>query len=211
MGRVKVLVVVLALALLVVVIGGEAGQTQGPEGSAPPGHPPGTAPTGQEDALALPAGPTAAEAETTLDASAYAIWNIPGGALKPRISNVEWQADWSYPGCTYASSGDYFTWWSAPLNLPRYSVIRYFRMFYNDQNPSVDCEAYLTVYRDNGDILEEWGLESSGTGRGYVTTEELDIEVMSSYSYAINWRPKDLGSDMQVCGFQVFYEPRLSY
>ena len=206
MGRVKLLAAMLALVMPVVLIGGGAGQTQGPEGSNPPVHPPGTAPTGQEDALALPAGPAVAEAETILDASGYAIWNIPGGALKPRISNVEWQANWSYPGCVYASSGDYDTWWSAPLNLPVNSVIRYFRMYYNDQNPSVDCEAFLTEYDFDEGIVEEWGLQSSGTGRGYVTTE-VNIEVFLLHSYAIHWRPRDLGSDMQVCGFQVFYEP----
>ena len=70
----------------------------------------------------------------------------------------------------------------------------------------MDCEAFLTEYDFDEGIVEEWGLQSSGTGRGYVTTE-VNIEVFLLHSYAINWRPRDLGSDMQVCGFQVFYEP----
>ena len=28
-----------------------------------------------------------------------------------------------------------------------------------------------------------------------------------SYSYAINWRPFTLGSNTQLCGFRIFYEP----
>jgi hypothetical protein len=207
MKRVKLLAATLALVMAVVGIAAGAGQTQAPEGSDPPLQPPGTGPSGQEGAPPLPAGPTEGErAGAVLDLSAYAFWSINGGALKPRVSDVEWHIGGG-GGCTYASSGDFYTWWSTPVYLPHGATLRYFRMYYNDQNFSVDCEAYLTAYDLYGDIVDEWGVSSSGTGMSYATTDELDHVVdYNSYSYVINWQPNDSGDDMQVCGFKVYYE-----
>ncbi len=205
MRRIKLLAAMLALLMPAVVISGGAGQTQGPEGSDRPVQWPGTAPAGQEDTLALPAGPIQEEGLEAMASSYNASLRIPVAGLKPSTSDVEWHVG-GEGGCTYASSGNPYTWWSTPLHLPQGSIIRYFRMYYNDQNPSEDSYALLSVHDLYGGLVEQWWLQSSDTGM-IVYTGELDHVVDHSlYSYAIRWRPNDLGSDMQVCGFRVFYQ-----
>jgi hypothetical protein len=196
--------------VLVVVISGGSGQTQGPEGTTPPFQPPETAPAEQERAPGLPVGPAGIEeTQTTLAQSYNASLRLPVAGLKPRTDDVEWHVG-GEGGCTYASSGNPYTWWSTPLYLPQGAIIRYFRMYYNDQNPSVGSYAFLTVYDMYGQVVEEWRLASLGTGMDYVTTGQLDHAVDNNrYTYAINWRPNDLGSDMQVCGFRIWYQSAL--
>jgi hypothetical protein len=214
MRRIRFLMAVLAFGLIVAVVAGEPAHTQGPEGSDPLSLTPGTAPPGQEDSWILPDGPARQEEAAPDPAQTYnATLRIPVAALKPRTSDVEWQAG-GEGGCVYAGSGAQNTWWSAPLYLPDGSTLRYFRMYYNDQNATANCDAYLTVYDLYGRIVTEWGISSSGTGMTYVTTAQLDHVIeYSQYSYVINWRPNDLGTDMQVCGFRVYYETHfgLSY
>ncbi len=205
MRRVKLLAAMLALVTPVVAISGGAGQTQGPDGSDRPVQWPGTAPAGQEDTLALPAGPIQEEGLEATASSYNASLRIPVAGLKPSTSDVEWHVG-GEGGCTYASSGNPYTWWSTPLHLPQGSIIRYFRMYYNDQNPSEDSYALLSVHDLDGGLVEQWWLQSNEPGM-IVTTGELDHVVdHTRYSYAIRWRPNDLGSDMQVCGFRVFYQ-----
>lgn len=207
MVRIRVLIAVLALGLIVAVVAGEPAQTQAPAGSDPPLQTAGTAPSEQEDPRALPDGSDRQEEAAPDPAQTYnATLRIPVAGLKPRTSDVEWHTG-GEGGCTYASSGDTNTWWAAPLYLPDGSTLRYFRMYYNDQNATVDCEAYLTVYDLYGRIVTEWGIQSSSTGQSYATTPLLDHVIdYDYYSYVINWRPNDEGTDMQVCGFKVYYE-----
>jgi hypothetical protein len=208
MRRKQFLCVVLALGLVVVVMTAETARTQGPTESEPLPAQSGTAGTGLENPRALSDGAGRQEEDAVSDsAAAYnATLRIPAAALKPRESNVEWGVG-GEGGCAYASSGDQYTWWAAPLYLPDGATLRYFRMYYNDQNATVNCAAYLTVYDLYGNIVTEWGIFSSGTGQSYVTTAELDHEIdYDQYSYVINWTPNVIGSSMQVCGFRVFYE-----
>ena len=202
------LAIVVALALIVGVVAGQTGHMQGPRGSEPLPAQSGTAGTGLESPRALSdeAGRQEESAEPDLTAGYNATVRIPVAALKPRESNVEWGVG-GEGGCTYASSGDEFTWWAAPLYLPDGATLRYFRMYYNDQSEAISCAAYLTVYDLFGDIVTEWGIFSSGTGQNYATTAELDHVIdYNSYNYVINWSPNMIGPDMQVCGFRVFYE-----
>jgi hypothetical protein len=196
--------IALTLISLMAVFTGEARQIQGAiEGGTLFSSMFGTAPDNQEGDPASPDGQ--AETEAEIMQSYNATLRIPVAAIRPRTSNVEWQVG-GEGGCVYASSGEARTWWSAPLYLPEGSTLRYFRMYYNDQNGSLDCEAYLTVYDLYGRVEVEWGISSSGTAQSYVTTAQLDHVVdYSLYSYVIHWRPLDLGSDMQVCGFRVYY------
>jgi hypothetical protein len=208
MSRKRCLGIILALGLVVVVMVAETAQTQGPTEIEPPPVQSGTAGTGLADPQALLDGAGRLEADGVTDlAAAYnATLRIPVAALKPRESNVEWGVGGD-GGCAYASSGDRYTWWAAPLYLPDGASLRYFRMYYNDQSDAVNCAAYLTVYDLYGRIVVEWGIFSSGTGQDYVTTAQLDHEIdYSSYNYVINWSPNMIGSDMQVCGFRVYYE-----
>jgi hypothetical protein len=128
-----------------------------------------------------------------------------GSVLKPRTSNVEWHVG-GEGGCLYASSGDQYTWFTLPVTLPQGATVRYFRMYYNDQSATINCAAYFTVYDLYGSIVTEWGIFSSGTGQSYATTSEFEHTIdYSLYSYVIHWSPNVLGSDMQVCGFRLFY------
>ena len=204
----QVLGVVFALGLVMVVMTAETGQTQGPRESEPVPGQSETAGTGLENPRAPADGSGRQEEDAVPDPAAgyNATLRIPVAALKPRESNVEWSVGGD-GGCTYAISGDRYTWWVAPLYLPDGSTLRYFRMYYNDQSTEINCAAYLTVYDLYGNIVVEWGIFSSGTGQNYATTAELDHEIdYGSYNYVINWSPNMIGPDMQVCGFRVFYE-----
>ena len=207
MKRKQFLGIVFALALVVVVMAAETAQTQGPAESDPPPAQSGTAGTGLENPPVLSDGAGQQEEDAALASASYnASLRIPAAALKPRESNVEWGAGGD-GGCAYASSGDRYTWWAAPLYLPHGADLRYFRMYYNDQDAAINCAAYLTIYDLFGRIVQEWGIFSSGEGQSYATTPEIDHQIdYDSYSYVINWAPNVIGADMQVCGFRVYYE-----
>jgi hypothetical protein len=130
---------------------------------------------------------------------------VAGSVLKPRESDVEWSVG-GQGGCLYALSGDQYTWFNTPLYLEQGSTIKYLRMYYNDQNVSSNSSAFLTVYDLYGDLIEEFGVSSSGTGKAYVTSAEFEHVVdYDNYSYVIHWRANSLGSAQQVCGFRVYY------
>jgi len=130
---------------------------------------------------------------------------VAGSVLKPRESDVEWSVG-SQGGCLYALSGDQYTWFNTPLYLEQGSTIKYLRMYYNDQNVSSNSSAFLTVYDLYGDLIEEFGVSSSGTGKAYVTSAEFEHVVdYDNYSYVIHWRANSLGSAQQVCGFRIYY------
>ena len=206
MSRIRVVVVVLALALIAVFVAGEAGQTQGTWESDTPAVQSSTDPAGEGGRPASTDG-SSRQPEAPLEpAQTYnASLRIPAAALKPRDSDVDWQ-NGGEGGCVYATVGDEYTVWAAPLYLPDGATIRYFRMYYNDQDTIKDCAAFLTVYDLFGNRVTEWGIDSSSTGLSYATTAELDHVVnYDSYNYTINWRPNVFGSTMQVCGFKVYY------
>jgi len=139
---------------------------------------------------------------------------ISGAALKPRESNVEWTGAGG-GGSIYASSGDDFAIFNVPVYLPQGATVKYFRMYYNDTNASANCNAWFTVYDLYGTVVEEWVVSSTGSaGNDYATTAELTITIdYNLYSYVVNWRPNALGSEMQVCGFNIYYHtpPGSSY
>jgi hypothetical protein len=207
MKGIRFVMVVVALALIVVLATGGAGQTQAPEVDDPVAERIGTAGTGEEDSRTLTGAAVQPVEDQPRAVDSYnASLRIPAAALKPRTSDVEWMVG-GEGGCVYASSGDQYTWWAAPLYLPDGATIRFFRMYYNDQNETHDCEAWLTVYDLYGRVEVEWGIESRLTGMSYITSSELDHVVdYNYYNYVIHWRPEELGSDMQVCGFRVYYE-----
>jgi hypothetical protein len=57
--------------------------------------------------------------------------------------------------------------------------------------------------------VDEWSVSTSTAGgNSFNDTEVISHTVdYSTYSYLINWRPIDSGSDMQLCGFRLFYDP----
>lgn len=145
--------------------------------------------------------------EAAAPLASYFYLRVAGSVLRPRGSDVEWLPGGD-GGCIYASSGSTSRWWNTPVYLWQGATIKYLRMYYNDTSAS-NCQAYFTVYDLDGDIVDEWGVQSSGTpGNDWQTSSEFTHTVdYTSYSYVINWQPNDTGSDMQLCGFRVFYYP----
>lgn len=194
----------------------EVSQAQGPDVGAQPSPRSSSDPLmeGQQSATP-PDQPARVDAVDAEPAATYnASLRISGAAVKPRESNVEWTGVGGAGGCIYASSGSTNAVFNTPLYLPQKATIKYFRMYYNDQNASKNCSAWFTVYDLYGVVVEEWGISSSGTGKTYVTTSEFTHEIdYDLYSYVVNWRPYELGSDMQVCGFRIYYHtpPGLTY
>jgi hypothetical protein len=162
-----------------------------PEDLSPPDLPP---------SLATPG-----EAATPLQ-TYNAYLRISGAALKPRESNVDWRGAGG-GGCIYASDGNTFAVFNAPVYLPQGSTVKYVRMYYNDTNAESNSQAWFTVYDLYGQIVLERSASSSGSsGTSYATSSEFTHTVdYEGYSYVVNWRPNELGSDMQVCGFRIYY------
>ncbi|MFC2043461.1 hypothetical protein ACFLUA_04855 [Chloroflexota bacterium] len=215
MKRYLLLISVLALSILfIVMIVNGIGLAQEPDNDIPVSSwsssdpiPEGVRVTSPPDQQAL-VDALDYEVEQSYNASI----RIAGSALKPRESNVEYTGVGGAGGRIYASSGSASAVFSIPIYLPQGATVRYFRMYYNDQNSGVNTSAWLTVYDLYGVIEEEWDVSSSGTGKTYATTSQLSHEIdYNDYSYVINWRPYELGSDMQVCGFRIYYQTPPGY
>ena len=132
MKGIRFVVVVLALALIVMFVAGGAGQTQGPGGNEPTAVQSGTASSGQGSTRDVADGASRqVEVEPSAVESSIASIRIPAPALRPNDSDVEWHGyyDWPNTGCVYASLGDQYTAWMAPLYLPDGATIRYLRMY----------------------------------------------------------------------------------
>ena len=135
-------------------------------------------------------------------------FRLPGSALRPRTSNVDyyWGAG---GGCIYNSGGNVNEIFNVPLTLPEGATINTVRMYFND-NAEANSVGWLSVYDRNGELVEEWVMASSGeNGEGFGDTGPEPIEHVVDYgvySYALNWRPTVQGTSMQLCGFRVYYE-----
>ena len=134
-------------------------------------------------------------------------FRISGSTLRPRSSDVDW--GWgSGGGCMYAKAGNSFTIFNTSLHLPQGSNILAMRMYYDDTSSS-DSVGWFSIYNLYGELVDEWAVTSVGdTGNGFNDTEVFSHTIdYLSYSYVLNWRPGDLGSDTQLCGFRLFLEP----
>jgi hypothetical protein len=138
----------------------------------------------------------------------YSSYRIIGSALRPRESNVTYTV-LSDGGCIYATSGDDWTVWNAPLSLPDGSQVDYLRIYYDDTNADADLSGWFTIYDLYGKMVDEWWVTSEGsTGTGYWDTDLIEHTIdYSSYSYVVNFRPVDVGSSLALCGFRIFYYP----
>ncbi|MGD2206157.1 MAG: hypothetical protein PVH17_05205 [Anaerolineae bacterium] len=143
--------------------------------------------------------------------TAIADFRVSGTALRPRSDDVSYIPT-AGGGCFYPSSGNSFRVFNTGLYLPQGSNVLVMRMYYDDTSSS-NSRAWFSVYDLYGDLVDEWSVDSVGdTGNGFNDTGLISHTInYLSYSYAINWRPSDLGSDMQLCGFRIFYEPPYSF
>ena len=134
-------------------------------------------------------------------------FRLPGSVFRPRASSVGyyWGAG---GGCIYNTSGNAGEIWNAPVTLPEGATINTVRMYYDDRSEQLNATGWISIYDLYGALVEEWEMTSSGAGgEGFDDTPLVDHTIdYSVYSYALNWRPLEQGSDMQLCGFRIFYE-----
>jgi hypothetical protein len=132
---------------------------------------------------------------------------IVGSALRPRKSGISYSVAGD-GGCIYVTAGDTWTVWNTPVYLPQGAEVQKMRMYYNDTSAS-NCVGWFIVYDLYGDIVDYWYVQSSGTGgKNFNTTAAINHTInYNLYSYVVGWRPMDTGSDMQLCGFRIFYNP----
>jgi hypothetical protein len=137
-------------------------------------------------------------------------WNstlrFVGSTLKPRANDVDYTTD-SNGGCVYVTGGNSFTVWNLPLALPSGAKVEWLRMYYYDNDPANATIGWFTKYDLYGGLVQEWSITSSDGGDGYkdvliTPTQTIDY---GQYSYVINWRPVGTGSNLQLCGFRIFY------
>ncbi|MEE4242857.1 MAG: hypothetical protein V2I36_15420 [Desulfopila sp.] len=133
---------------------------------------------------------------------------ISGTALKPRANDVDYIAT-AGGGCFYVSGGNSSQVFNTPVYLPERTTVHTLRMYYDDTSSSTNSRAWFSVYDLYGDLVEEWSLDSVGSaGNGFNDSATINhIIDYSTYSYMINWRAYDDGSDTQLCGFRIFYTP----
>jgi hypothetical protein len=207
-------IALLVLALAAVPSSGQPSQAQEKPLPAAPAAGTGTAPA---DAAPPNTQGTAVEGSVPRGAAAVheaepdlvSAWlRIPGTTLKPRASDVEWAAGGDGGGI-YATSGNQYEWFNAAVYLPQGSTVTMLRVYVGDTNAGKTCQGYFTVYGLYGGIHQEWGGNSAGiSGDGWfdvsIPNEVIDY---SSYSYVVNWQAAELGSDMVLYGFRLYYTP----
>jgi hypothetical protein len=159
------------------------------------------------ESLSSPDQPLAAiESEDVGALQTYSYLRVAGSALRPRGSDVEWRPTGT-GACIYASSGDNSRVFNTPVYLPQGATVKRLRMYFDDTNATHNCWGWFTVYDYTGAIEGEWTVTSTGSGGfGYQSTDEFTHTIdYDLYSYVLNWRPYELGSDMQLCGFRIDY------
>lgn len=168
----------------------------------PQGDPLSTAPDGS---AAQGVGAGGAVEEQEVDATVSL--RVAGSVLKPRESDVEWEAGGD-GGCVYASSGNAYTWWNAPIYLPRDATVTTMRIYVDDTSAS-NGTGVFTVYDLYGSIHDEWGVSSSGAGGNAYFQVTIPDHVINYdlYSYVVNWHSTVVGDTVQLCGFRIYYTP----
>lgn len=168
----------------------------------------GTAEMGLPDKATPPGEDLSAQEDIAPNAALPSVYlRVTGSVFKPRSSGVGW-ASGGQGGSIYATSGSSLKVWNSPLYLPQGAVVQFVRMYYYDNSAS-NCWGWFTIYDLDGDIVQEWGVNSSGTpGDDFDDTGNINHTInYSVYSYVLNWRPNQLGSTMRLNGFRVFYYP----
>jgi hypothetical protein len=189
--------VLLALVLALSFAPGSGTRAEG----EPPG---GRAPSDRARSLARP--PVYPEEEVS---TAIAHLAVAGSVLRPEESStVEWAVSQTRHGCIYAVSGDRWVYWNGPIDLPQGATVTNLRVYVYDASAE-NGEMYFGVVDHWGYTAYAWsGLSSGASGDQYfdiaIPNEVIDY---SSYAYLFWWRPRELGSNMMLCGLRIDYFP----
>lgn len=133
---------------------------------------------------------------------------VAGSVFKPRKNDVDYVAAGT-GGSFYVSGGSVSTVWTTPVYLPQGAKVEAIRMYYKDESSAANCRGWFTVYDLYGALVQEWGVDSSGSsGNGLNGRDSINHTIdYLTYSYVLNWRPNEIGSTMQLHGFRIFYYP----
>lgn len=135
-------------------------------------------------------------------------YRVVGSALKLDSYSATSEQNPIAIGCVYTFSGSAYAMYNTGLNLPQGATISSVRMYVNDRS-SANSTGWLMVFDSYGELEEFWRLDSAGdAGNMFFDSTAINHVVnYDLYSYALAWRPNTYGNLMQICGFQVFYEP----
>jgi hypothetical protein len=185
---------VLALAVSLLPVS----RPQAQEGGAPP------------DGGRVSGEPAPAQPDAKLDAVSAHL-QVAGSALRPENSaDVEWAVpELNIPGCIYAESGDPYGYWNAPIYPPQGATLTKLGVYVYDASETTNAEAYLGVVDAYGTVVAGWNAYSSGSGgNSYFEVAIPNHQVdYAAYSYLLWWRPGELGTNMKICGFRLYYTP----
>ena len=153
------------------------------------------------------------DAISVKDASAQTApssWRVAGSVFHPIDSSTTYSSPGG--GSIYATANPTGLF-QTPVYLPQGAIINWVRMYYTNNDATNQCDGWLTVYDLYGNIAvinsvsQEWGVSSTvNSGNSFNDTSTIDHTVdYNQYSYVINWRPNVASTNMQLCGFRIFY------
>jgi len=133
---------------------------------------------------------------------------LAGAVLRPNTTGAEWNVV-EDSGCIYATDGNRDTIWSAPVYLKQGATVNRLTMYAKDTNAFNNATAWFTIYNHSGSIADEWDVHTSGSdGTGIYSSQGTSHTIdHANYHYLVRWKPNELGSDMQVCGFLIDFQP----
>jgi hypothetical protein len=203
-----VILIILMTAIAMLGVGISLAQDQGDGEPSPDAV--STAPVSSESSAESLSQPDQSNGINEVETAPSEVYNaslrIPGSALRPRENNVSYTTNGN-GGCSYATTGDVSTIWNTPVYLPQGATVKYMRLYGVDSSTTSNTGGWFTVYDLYGILVHEYYASSSGSGgTNYWDTSEFTQTIdYASYSYVVNWRPSELGSNLQVCGFRLFY------
>jgi hypothetical protein len=126
-----------------------------------------------------------------------------GSTLRPRSSQTRWA--YASGGCSYVTKG--FDLFTLPLVLPQGSEIDYLRLYYYDENASVDMTAWITTYDGMGGVSDLVHVSSVGNpGYSYNISDFVGhIVDNATNSYVLNFAAHGTGDSLRLCGLRVAY------
>jgi len=154
------------------------------------------------EAASSPNSPTAPSAP-------FHYYQVTGATLRGRNSSTEYAYD--NVGCSHVTAG-VSRILNTELPLPDDSVIKYLRVYYQDNNPASGIEVYITRYQPGvatADLIHAGSTNAFAGGYGFVVSAEITETVNNTpYAYTLIGWPDDANINNKICGLRVaYYEP----
>ncbi len=214
--RLEFLLLLVAI-LFVLSLGNAAGLTLAaplPPTAPPPkanGVAPSSSPTGAPAGQVAPIPETPPSAATANGTETPAVtWNHSvtylGNTFKPRENDVNYRVT-NTGGCVYVYTGNVQQVWDVGVTLPEGAQVQWLRMYTYDAAPNIALKGWFSKYDHFGNLITEWPVQTTTSGYQYTDVlisppETIDY---NTYTYAINWQPGGAGTNLQLCGFRLFF------